>query len=52
MRTSNYLKIIERFDLIHMMSEADLVISGVEILMIDSERFLEKEYTELICMNP
>ena len=35
-----------------MMSIADLVAIGVKILRIDSGRSLEKEFTELIYMNP
>ena len=35
-----------------MMSMADLVAIGVETPMIDSECSLEKEFTELICINP
>ena len=51
-RTSNHLKIITLFDLTHMMSMADPVAIGVEILRIDSRCSLEKEFTELIRMNP
>ena len=35
-----------------MMSMVDLVAIGVETLRIDSGCSLEKEFTELICMNP
>ena len=34
------------------MSMADLVAIGVEKLQIDSGCSLEKEFPELICMNP
>ena len=34
------------------MSMADLVTISVEILQIDSEYFLEKEFTQLVHMNP
>ena len=35
-----------------MMSMTDLVAIGVETPRIDSGYSLEKEFTELICMNP
>ena len=35
-----------------MMSITDLIAIGVKTLMIDSGCSLEKEFTELICMNP
>ena len=35
-----------------MMRMADPIANGVETLMIDSGCSLEKEFTELICMNP
>ena len=35
-----------------MMSMADLIAIGMETLMIDSRCSLEKEFTELIRMNP
>ena len=35
-----------------MMSMADPVAIGVETLRIDSEGYLEKEFTELIRTNP
>ena len=50
--TSNYSKRITLSDQTHMMSIADLVAIGVKILRIDSGRSLEKEFTELIYMNP
>ena len=51
-RTSNYLKRIAVFDLTHRMRMADLVAIGVETPRIDNGFSLEKEFTELICMNP
>ena len=51
-RTSNYPERITLSDLTHMMSMADLVAIDVEIPMIDSGCSLEKEFIELICMNP
>ena len=39
-------------NLTHMISMANLVAIGVETPRIDSGCFLEKEFTELICMNP
>ena len=51
-RTSNYLKIIALSNPTHMMSMADPIAIGVETLRIDSGCFLEKEFTELIRMNP
>ena len=51
-RTSNYLKIITLSDLTHMTSMADQVAIGVDILRIDSRCSLEKDFTELIRMNP
>ena len=39
-------------DLIHMMNMTDLVAIDVETLRIDSGCYLEKEFTELIGMNP
>ena len=48
----NYPKRIALSDPIHMMSMADLVAIGVETLRIDSECSLEKEFIELIRMNP
>ena len=50
--TSNYLERITLSDLTHMMSMADLVTIGVETLRINSGCSLEKEFTELIHMNP
>ena len=49
---SNYLERISLFDLTHMMRIADHVAIRVETLRIDSRCSLEKEFTELIPMNP
>ena len=51
-RTSNYPERIALSYLTHMMSMADPVAIGVETPRIDSGCSLEKEFTELICMNP
>ena len=51
-RTSNYLERITLYDLNHMMSMANLVTIGVEILKIDNGYSLEKKFSELICRNP
>ena len=51
-RTSNYPKRIELSDPTHVMGIADLVVIGVETPRIDSGYSLEKEFTELIRMNP
>ena len=51
-RTSYYLERITLSDLTHMMSMADHVAIGVETPRIDSGSSLEKEFTELIRMNP
>ena len=51
-RTSNYLERIILSDLSHIMSMVDLVIICVETRMIDSGCYLEKEFTDLIHMNP
>ena len=51
-RTSNYPKRIALSNLSHMMSMADPIAIGVETLKIDSGCSLEKEFTELIRMNP
>ena len=51
-RTSNYLEIITLSNPTHMMSIADLVAISVETLRIDNACSLEKEFTELIYMNP
>ena len=51
-RTSNYSERIVLSNPTHMMSMADPITIGVETLRIDSGCYLEKEFTELICMNP
>ena len=51
-RTSNYPGRIAVSDLTHMMTMADPVAIGVETSRIDSGCSLEKEFTELIHMNP
>ena len=51
-RTSNYPQRIALSDPTHNMSMADPVALSVETPKIDSECFLEKEFTELIHMNP
>ena len=51
-RTSNYLERITLSDPSHMMSMADPIVIGLEILRIDSGCSLDKEFTELIRMNP
>ena len=50
--TSNYKERISLSDLTHMISMADPVAIGVETLSIDSGCSLEKEFIELIHMNP
>ena len=51
-RTSNYPERITLSNISHMMSMVDPIAISVEILMIDSGCSLEKEFTELIRMNP
>ena len=51
-RTSNYPERIALSNQSHMMSMTDPIAIGVETLRIDSRCFLEKEFTELIRMNP
>ena len=51
-RTLNYLERMALSDLIHMMSMTDPVAIGVETPRIDCGCSLEKEFTELIRMNP
>ena len=51
-RTSNYPKRIVLCNPTHIMSMTDSIAIGVETLRIDSGFYLEKEFTELICMNP
>ena len=50
--TLNYPKTIFLSNPIYMMSMADPVAIGVDTLKIDNECSLEKEFTELIHMNP
>ena len=50
--TSNYSERIALSNPTHMMSMADPITIDVETLRIDSGRSLEKEFTELIRMNP
>ena len=49
--TSNYLKIISQSYSTYTISMADPVAISVETLRIDSGCSLDKEFTELICMN-
>ena len=51
-RTSNYLERITLSNLSYMMSMADPIAIGLETLRIDSGCSLEKEFIELIRMNP
>ena len=51
-RTSNYPERIALSDPSHMMSMTDPIAIGVETLRIDSGCSLEKEFVELIRMNP
>ena len=51
-RTSNDPERITLYNPYHMMSMADPIAISVEILKIDSGCSLEKEFTELIRMNP
>ena len=51
-RASNYLEKIILSNSTHMMSMADPIAIGVETLMIDIGCSLEKEFIELISMNP
>ena len=51
-RTSNDRERIALSNPTHMMSMADPIAIGVETLRIDSGCYLEKEFTELIRMNP
>ena len=52
MMTSNYLERIVLSNPTHIMSMADPVTIGVKTPRIDSECFLEKDFTELIHKNP
>ena len=51
-RTSNYPQRIALSELTHMMSMDDPMNIGVETRRIDSGCSLDKEFTELIRMNP
>ena len=51
-RTLNYWERITLSNPNHMMSMADPIAIGVETLRIESGCSLEKEFIELICMNP
>ena len=51
-RTLNYPERISLSNPTHMMSVADPIAISVETLRIDSGCSLEKEFSELICMNP
>ena len=51
-RTSNYLERITLSDMTHMMSMDDPVAIGVETPRMDGGYSLEKEFTELIRINP
>ena len=50
--TSNYPKRIALSDVTHMMSMADHMVIGVKTPRIDSRCSLDKEFTELIRINP
>ena len=50
--TLNYPERISLYDLTHMMSIVDPVAISVETLRIDYGCSSEKEFTELICINP
>ena len=51
-RTSNYQERIILYDLTHMMSIVDPMVISLESPRIDSGCPLEKEFIELIHMNP
>ena len=51
-RTSNYLERIALSNPTHMMSMGDPITIVVETLRINNGCSLEKEFTELIRMNP
>ena len=51
-RTLNYLERISLSDLTYVMSTVDLVVIYVKIPRIDNLCSLEKEFIELIHMNP
>ena len=50
--TSNYPERTTLYNPTHMMSKANLIAIDVETLRIDSGFSLEKEFIELIHMNP
>ena len=50
--TSNSPERIKLSDSTYMMSMADLVAIGMETLRINNECSLEKDFTQLIRMNP
>ena len=50
--TLNYRERIAQSNSTHMMSMVDPIAINVETLRIDSGCSLEKEFTELICINP
>ena len=51
-RTSNCLERITLSNPNHMMSMADLIAISMKTLKINNEYSLEKEFTELIHINP
>ena len=51
-RILNYPKKILLSNSTHMISMVNLIAIGEEPLRIDNRCSLEKEFTELICMNP
>ena len=51
-RTSNYLGRITLSNLTHMIRIANPVVIHVETPMINCEYYLEKEFIELIFINP
>ena len=51
-RTLNYLERIVLSNQTHIMSMVDPIAIGIETLRIDSGCSLEKEFTELIGINP
>ena len=51
-RTSNYPERIASYNPTPLMSMDDPLAIGVKTLKIDSGCSLEKEFAELICMNP
>ena len=51
-RTLNYSKRIPLSDPTHIMNMADPIVIDVETLRIDNRCSLEKEFTELMHMNP